>query len=105
MTPIVLEPAKKEMREAYHWYEEQRPGLGDEFLDAVDEAMARIDAFPNAWTRLSSSVRRCRTNRFPNGIVFCVRGEQIIVLAVIHLKRRPEYWRDRLKELSPDESK
>ena len=99
MKVVALRPAKAEIREACAYYEGQREGLGDDFLDAVDDAVRRLTAFPKAWTRLSAKVRRCRTNRFPYGIVYHVAGDTIIILAVMHLKRRPGYWRDRLKDL------
>jgi hypothetical protein len=53
MKITVLEPAKVEMREANEYYEAQRVGLGDDFLQAVQDAIRRIEAFPNAWSRLS----------------------------------------------------
>ena len=101
MRITVLEAAKDEMRESREYYEAQRVGLGEDFLRAVEDAIRRIEAFPNAWSRLSNKVRRCRTNRFPHGVVYALRGNEIVVLAVMHLKRRPGYWRDRLKHLPP----
>jgi hypothetical protein len=45
---------------------------------------------------LSANVWRCRVNRFPYGLVYEVSGEEIVIVAVMHLHRRPGYWRDRV---------
>lgn len=72
-------------------------GLGAEFLAEVVLAVSRIVGLPEAWLQLDGGVRRYRLNRFPYGIVYMHRGEDIIVLGVTHLHRRPENWRTRLK--------
>ena len=101
MNLVMLPPAKEELREAKEYYDKQRQGLGDEFLDAIEDAGKRIKQFPRAWSKLSDKVWRCRTNRFPYGLVYCVDGENILVLAVMHLRRKPNYWRSRLNDLPP----
>src|SRR5262249_7084244 len=81
----------------YDYYEEKRIGLGDEFAQEVYSAINRILAHPNAWTRLSSRTRRCRTKRFHYGVVYQIRTEGILIVAVMHLSRKPGYWENRLK--------
>jgi hypothetical protein len=61
-------------------------------------AVNRVAEFPGAWQLLGVGVRRCRLNRFPYGLVYSHIGDGIIVLAVAHLNRKPEYWRARLKD-------
>jgi plasmid stabilization system protein ParE len=95
MTVEVHDEAEQELREAFDWYEAQRQGLGDEFVEEFRRAVARIIAFPRAWQRLSKRTRRCRLNRFPYGVVYQLRREAILIVAVIHLHRRPGYWRGR----------
>jgi toxin ParE2 len=91
-----VEAAQKELEEATAYYDEKRAGLGDEFAAEVEAAVERIRNFPNAWTRLSPNVGRCRTNRFPYGLVFQARPNEILILAVMHLHRKPGYWKERL---------
>ena len=93
----ILPAARAEIEEAAEWYEAARGGLATEFLHEVDAGLSRVVDFPNAWHPLSQRVRRYRLNRFPYGIFYQVRKEEILVVAVAHLHRHPEYWRHRLE--------
>ena len=97
MTVHFLEVAEIELDQAVCWYEAQAAGLGDAFLIEVLSATDRISLYPEAWQALDKSVRRCRLNRFPYGLIYGVENGDILVLAVAHLHRQPDYWRDRLK--------
>jgi len=57
----------------------------------------RIVGFPSGWQLLDRDIRRCCLNRFPYGLIYTIENGDILVLAVPHLHRRPDYWRDRLK--------
>jgi plasmid stabilization system protein ParE len=92
-----LDVAEAELDEAVHWYESQAPGLGDAFLVEVLSAARRISHYPEAWQPLGEGVRRCRLHRFSYGLIYTVEDGDILILAVAHLHRKPDYWRDRLK--------
>lgn len=81
--------AKVELNDAVDYYEEQQPGLGLEFAEEVFSTIQRILQFPTAWTELSQSSRRCLTNRFPYGVIYQIRDEEILIVAIAHLNRRP----------------
>ncbi|MCP4661932.1 MAG: type II toxin-antitoxin system RelE/ParE family toxin [bacterium] len=91
-----LKPAREELKGAIGLYNQRRGGLGDEFLAEVENAIARILRQPLAWTRMSENARCCRTKRFPYGLIYQVRDHEILIVAVMHLRRRPGYWRDRI---------
>jgi toxin ParE2 len=93
----LLEIAEIELEEAIGWYEAQESGLGDAFLIEVLSVADRIERFPEAWQSLDGDVRRCRLGRFPYGLIYTIVNDDVLVLAVAHLHRRPDYWRDRLK--------
>jgi toxin ParE2 len=95
VTVRFLEVARAELREAVRFYEAQRSGLGAEFRDEVRSTLERVKRFPEAWQILSANTRRCRTRRFPYGIIYRFQSAEILVVAIAHLHRRPEYWNDR----------
>jgi toxin ParE2 len=91
-----LSPARNELAEAVRFYNQQSAGLGDDFRDEAWHALTRINAFPDAWHLLGGRIRRCLLRRFPYGLIYEASREEILVIAVAHLHRRPEYWRARI---------
>ena len=65
-----LSPAENELRGAVEYYENAAPGLGVEFVDEIERTIARILRHPNDWAKVSADHRRCRTRRFPYGIIY-----------------------------------
>lgn len=96
MKPNFLDAAQSELDETIDYYEEQRAGLGFEFADEVEEALVRIENYPQAWSPLSLRVRRCLVNRFPYGVIYEVRDERLVVVAIQNLHRAPDSWRSRV---------
>ena len=94
-----LIPARRELTDAVRYYNAQRMRLGEEFRDEVWETIQRIKKFPEAWHPLSASIRRCQMNRFPYGMIYVVSEKEILIVAVAHLHRAPEYWRSRTNEI------
>ena len=68
--------ALSELREATLYYEQQERGLGLRFLAEIDDAVDRILRFPNAWHPVSARNRRCRTHRFPFGLLYQTRPNE-----------------------------
>lgn len=91
-----LEAARNDLREAIRSYNEQRPGLGRDLRDEVNATIERIIRLPEAWRPLSKNTRRCRTHRFPYGVIYQLRSDEILIVAIAHLHREPGYWVDRL---------
>ena len=96
MESVIFHPlARQEMLDAARWYEEKRPGLGPCFIDAVDEAVTRLQKLPQMGRRLDSTYRRVLVRGFPYGVIYVVENDGLFVYAVMHLHREPNYWRDR----------
>ena len=94
--------ADQEYREAGRWYDARVAGLGLDFLDEVDATLRHVVAFPQAGSqvpRVSNDlpVRRLAVKRFPYHVIYLVSADAVRVLAVAHDRRRPGYWRDRLR--------
>jgi len=98
MEIIFLSPARDELNEAIAYYNGQSEGLGYEFAAEVKKTLERIIQYPNAWFKLSNRTHRCRTNRFPYGIIYQIREEKLLIIAVMHLSREPKTWKSRLKK-------
>lgn len=91
------ETAEREFDKAITHYEQQVPGLGERYRNAVKDALERIKQFPEAYSPLSRRTRRCLVSGFPHGIIYQIKEGEIIIVAVAHLHRRPEYWTHREK--------
>jgi toxin ParE2 len=96
VTVRFLKAARSELRAAIRFYESERPGLGAEFRDEVLSALERIKHLPEAWHPLSKNTRRCRTHRFPYGVIYQAKTDEILVVAIAHLHRRSDYWKGRI---------
>lgn len=92
---IFRSEAREELDEAYNWYEDQQPGLGDDFLDCVDEKINQILQMPESCAIIRKDVRRAVIRRFPYVIYYRVVVDRIIVLAVLHGRTNPKKWRSK----------
>jgi plasmid stabilization system protein ParE len=88
--------AETEMLEAAAYYEAQQENLGKRFLAAVRETLNRVRINPLLYPVVEVDVRRCITKTFPFGVLFRNLPDQIVIVAVMHLHREPEYWKGRL---------
>lgn len=93
---IVRPLAESDLEGAATWYEQQRPGLGLNFLDAADRLFDRVRATPLQFPLISDRVRRAFLHTFPYAVYFLVSDEAMVVLAVLHLRRHPSTLRGRL---------
>ena len=97
MTPYrFTSSARRELSQAISYYEQRENGLGAAFLDEVEDTINRILDHPTAWHPLSLRTRRCRTHRFPFGLIYQIRTDEILVVAVMDLRRDPATWKDLL---------
>lgn len=94
---MILRPeAEADIAQAYRWYEEQTPGLGQEFIRAVDACLASVERQPDLNPEIYGQARRALLRRFPYGIYYVVLPASIEVAACFHLRRDPSGWRSRL---------
>lgn len=92
----ILPAAEEELGAAAAWYEAQRHGLGAEFLGEFEEATERLQTYPTAWRRIARDFRSCPLRRFPYSIIYATESpEMILIVAVMHLHRKPGYWKER----------
>lgn len=89
--------ASDELTDAMRWYEARRPGLGGQFYDGVVEVIATLQGELDIGTKVGGDpmTRRVLLRRFPYQIVYRLKPDDVVVVAVAHLKRRPGYWKNR----------
>jgi toxin ParE2 len=92
----LLADARAEMVQAKTWYAGKAQGLDRQFLEDLRGARQLIVEHPRAWQPLGDGVRRIRLKRFPYQLIYFVSDDVILVLAVAHLRRKPNYWRSRI---------
>ncbi len=85
-----------ELHEAADFYEDRQKDLGMEFVKEIYSTIQRIIAFPEAWSRLSLNTRRCIAKRFPYGVIYQITKNEILIIAIMQLNRKPDYWKTRI---------
>jgi toxin ParE1/3/4 len=90
--------ARLEYRAAAAYYEGRRPGLGAAFTIEVEATIERILEKPERFRMLEQDVHTCRTRTYPYAILYTIEEGSILVIAVMHLRRKPGYWHHRLSE-------
>lgn len=78
------------VREGYVWYEEQRTGLGEEFLQELEKVLIKIKVHPEYFGKIRKSFRQAALKRFPYVVVFEEIKSEIVVFAVFHTRRNPK---------------
>ncbi|NKB35873.1 MAG: type II toxin-antitoxin system RelE/ParE family toxin [Gammaproteobacteria bacterium] len=89
------EEAEADLEEASVWYQQQRRGLGYEFLDEVVTLLHSIQQNPVAYPIVHRNTRPALTKRFPFGAFYRVESEHIVIVAIMHASRHPSRWKVR----------
>jgi plasmid stabilization system protein ParE len=85
---VTIRPAAQtDLEEAREWYESKRPGLGDEFLLSIADALSRLEESPEQFPVYYKDFRRVLTDRFPYKVFFRIEGDAVIVFRVLHAAR------------------
>ena len=87
---IVIRPeAEQDIQSTFAWYEENRLGLGHDFLLQVDAGLQWIQRHPAVHPADYKEVRTHVLKRFPYKVIYRIESDHIIILAVLHGKRGP----------------
>lgn len=96
-TIIIEDLAQLDLQETYEWYEKQKAGLGEIFLDFLDEAIERIKSNPLHASLYDNEFRSLTLKKFPYGIIYLTDEirSSVFVIAITHLHRQPSWFRNR----------
>ena len=90
-----LPEARIEFTEAVEFYENKQSGLGERFKNEIIEACSTILAHPLLWREREGGFRRVNCPVFPYYIAYFTRGQTILITAIAHERRHPNYWKTR----------
>jgi plasmid stabilization system protein ParE len=95
--PVIFTlPTRAELIDAQDWYENEAPGLGRRFREAVDAVVQRMSATPRQFPVIYKSVRRALLRRFPYALIFVIEADETLtVIACFHGSRDPAHWQKR----------
>lgn len=96
MRPVFHPEASLEFEEAVRFYKDRGLGLGARFSSEVRTTIQKILKTPERWRFLEADVRRCVVRVFPYSVLYTVEAEFMLIIAIMHNKREPGYWRQRL---------
>jgi toxin ParE1/3/4 len=93
----IAPPASEEFTEAVQWYEGKRPGLGREFYDAIIHAATVVRTHPEIGVAVEGpyQYRQFLIDGFPYKLIYRERADDLYIVAVAHVSRRPSYWKKR----------
>lgn len=94
MKVVFSKYAQQELLDAECYYELECEGLGRRFKEEARKAAVRIAEYPEAWSVERGEVRKCLLLKFPYKLLYSIETDHIVVLAVAHQHRKPDYWVD-----------
>jgi len=92
----IRKDAEQDIDDAYRWYETNKDGLGEIFLDNIAESFRKMREFPKIYPAVHRGVRRAFVQKFPYGIFYLENDSSITVVAVMHAKKNPINWQERI---------
>ncbi len=92
---IFLPEIASEIENSVIYYRKQQIGLENLFLNEIENALMKIQKNPERYPKINENIRKCLIKQFPFNIIYTIKPDKIIIIAVAHHKRRPDYWKTR----------
>ncbi len=94
---VIIRPeAEADMAEGFDWYENRRAKLGHEFMAEVEAIFRKIEDNPLRYAVIYRDVRRALVRRFPYKVFYYITSDQAEVIGVVHARRHPRFWQQRI---------
>jgi toxin ParE1/3/4 len=95
--PCIFHPeAGEEYTQAVEYYAAIDPQLGNRFYDEIERLVSEVGRHPDRFFRFSPPARRALSREFPYSVIHLEQPDRVWIVAVMHAKRRPGYWKHRL---------
>jgi toxin ParE1/3/4 len=95
MTINFLSIAEHELSEIFDYYEQSKTGLGKLFFKEFDNCIQRIKLYPYSHRKISEKLRKAPLNKFPYYILYTKKKETVLIMAIAHYSRKPNFWINR----------
>ena len=95
---VIYHPeVEADLVEAALFYESREAGLGSDFLNLFDAAVAVIAEAPERWAVVDEEerIRRYHMRRFPFSVEYRIVPQGVQILTVKHGRRHPNHGRER----------
>lgn len=93
----LLAEAEAEIESARRYLNRQAHELGTRFLNDLDLTLLDISERPTSFPKMETlpddePYQRALLRIFPYAVIFEILTEEILIVAVAHTSRRPNYW-------------
>lgn len=95
MNLTFLPEALQEFEDAALHYANCAVDLDLRFIERVNQAIEQVLSDPLRWPLYRQDVRRCLVPPFPYAILYRAKGDEVLIVAIMHCHRRPGYWKER----------
>ena len=92
---IFTSGAEADLKESVIWYESQRIGLGDDFVNEIDAVAIRILKNPRQFPIVLQNIHKANLKNFPFNVFFVISDNSVYVIAIFHNSRDPKIWESR----------
>lgn len=91
---IIQAGAQEDIGQIISWYNQQKLGLGNHFLDMLDQTLGVISQSPGIFQVRYKDVRMASVTKFPISVHYQFFREEnkVVVFAVLHQSRNPQIW-------------
>ncbi len=95
---VLRREAEVDLDKIFIWYEEQKVGLGLDFINEFEAVIYRILRNPSYASYIKADARSASLKRFPYDVIYRINelNRQVRIIAVIHQRRSPEWFKSRL---------
>jgi plasmid stabilization system protein ParE len=90
------EEAQSEADAAAEFYQQKQSGLEKCFLDNLEDAISKITRRPYLYRQIEANIRKCKLSHFPYTVIYRIQADAIQIIAVMHLRQEPGYWKYRI---------
>jgi plasmid stabilization system protein ParE len=84
--------AQNELDDIYESLEHQKKNQGHRFIEEIEKMLKLVKAYPTVWSKTSSNTQKCFLNGFPYAIIYQYVDNNIIVVAIMNLHKKPIHW-------------